>query len=263
MRLVDVHAHMDMEPLIHKSDRILIRASEAGVKAIISNGTDPHSNRRVLALASQNDIIKPALGVYPTHTVEYSPEEIDEEIEFIRKQKPVAIGEVGLDYKFAEEGGDVEMKELSLEKQEGLKQIQRDAFVKFIKLANELDIPLIVHSRKAENDVIDLLIKHNARKVIMHCFMGKKKYVKRIQDQGWMFSIPTVVTKLEQMQEIVRTTRLSKLLTETDAPFLGPEPEVPNEPANVRSTIRKIAEIKGMTEQETADQVFMNYMGLF
>ncbi|MGM5481274.1 MAG: TatD family hydrolase [Nanobdellota archaeon] len=263
MRLVDIHAHMDMEPLVNKREQILKRAADVGVKVIVANGTDPESNRRVLALSQQYDVIKPALGIYPTHTTEYTPEEIDEEIEFIRQQKPVAIGEVGLDYKLVNEDDVRELKELSEQEQEEHKKRQQDAFEKFIRLAQELDIPLIIHSRKAESDVIDMLIKHKAKKVIMHCFMGKKKFVKQIQEQGWTFSIPTVVTKLQQMQDIVTTTKLSKLLTETDAPYLGPDPEQHNEPANISLSITKIAELKGLTETETADQIFMNYMRLF
>jgi TatD DNase family protein len=108
-----------------------------------------------------------------------------------------------------------------------------------------------------------MLEKSKAKKVVMHCFSGKKKLVKRIQDNGWTLSIPVIVIKLEQFQETVRTTPLAQLLTETDTPYLGPQAGLGNEPKNVSLAITKIAEIKGMTETEVADQLFMNYMRLF
>lgn len=263
MRLFDVHAHMDMEPTLTKIEQVLKRSHDAGVKAIIANGTDPKSNRKVLDLSRKYDVIRPSLGLYPTETVLYSERELDDEISFIRSQKPVAIGEVGLDYKYADKKDETELKELSPEKQDEIKKLQQRAFIKFIALANELDIPIIVHSRKAEADTIELLKTHRAKKVVMHCFMGKKKFVKQIQEQGWMFSIPVVVTKLEQMQTIVASTPLSNLLTETDTPFLGPDQGVANEPANVSKSIGTIARLKGMTEEDVANQLFMNYLRMF
>lgn len=258
-----MHAHLDMDPVSGDCENVLARASDVGVKAIIANGVDPESNRRVTALSQQHDIVKPALGMYPSEVADRSMEEIDEEIAFIRSQKPVAIGEVGLDYAVASEREESLFENLSEERSEELRRKQGEVFLKFIDLSMELDIPIIVHSRKAENDAIELLTERNAKKVVMHCFMGKKKYVRRIQEQGWMFSIPVVVTKLQQMQDIVATTGLSYLLTETDTPFLGPYQGVSNEPANIRYSISKIAELKGLTEEEASNQMFMNYMRMF
>ncbi|MGM5480685.1 MAG: TatD family hydrolase [Nanobdellota archaeon] len=263
MRLIDVHAHYDFKPFSEDIDSYVQKAESAGVKVIVSNGTTVTSNRTVLSLAKKHAIIKPALGLYPSHVAEMSDDEIDREISFIKRSNPSAIGEVGLDYKVTDDASGKEFKELSLEQQEQHKQRQKNTFIKFIELANELDIPIIVHSRKAEADAIDLLIRHKAKKVIMHCFMGKKKYVKQIQEQKWFFSIPVVVTKLQQVQDIVATTPLSRLFTETDAPYLGPTPGEANDSSNVSVSISKIAQIKGLTEQETADQIFMNYLRLF
>jgi Tat protein secretion system quality control protein TatD with DNase activity len=132
--------------------------------------------------------------------------------------------------------------------------------------------------------VLDILEAEHAKKVVLHCFMGKKKLIPRIIDNGWTFSVPVVVTKLQQMQELVSMTPLAQLLTETDAPYLGPSfPAVENskfhnldyttrdglslntcnESANVLLSIKKIAELKGLTENEAADQVFFNYQRLF
>lgn len=260
MNLVDVHTHLDISPLDKNTEEVVLQAKERGVKAIISNGTDPESNRRVKVLSENYDVVKPAYGFYPTHVQEVTEEELDAELKWIEKNKPLAIGEVGLDYKFSSpehsEGLNEEEQKILIEK-------QKKGFQKLIDLAKKLNIPLIVHSRKAELDVIEMLEASKHKKIIMHCFSGKKKLVKRIQDNGWTLSIPVIVIKLEQFQETVRTTPLKQLLTETDAPYLGPEPGLGNEPKNVALTIQKIAELKGMTEQETADQLYMNYQRLF
>lgn len=260
MNLIDVHTHLDMDPLKDRVDDVIYNANSVNLKVIITNGVDPKSNREVLKLSQKYNIIKPALGFYPTNVQEASEEELDAELKWIKEQKPLAIGEVGLDYKFTSKE---HPEKISEEEKNLLIEKQKKGFQKIINLAKKLNIPLIVHSRKAELDVIEMLEESGHKKIVMHCFMGKKKFVKRIQDNGWSFSVPVIVIKLEQFQELVRTTPLNQLLTETDAPYLGPQPGLKNEPANVSLTIKKIAEIKGMTEIEVADQIFMNYQRMF
>jgi TatD DNase family protein len=260
MNLIDVHAHMDYPPLDKRIDEVVANAKAKGVKVIISNGTSPESNRNVKKLSEDYEIIKPAYGFYPTHVQEVTEEEFDAELKWIEENKPIAIGEVGLDYKF---GTSEHPSDLTEEQKQELIQKQKKGFQKIINLAKKLNVPLIVHSRKAELDAIEMLEESGYKKIVMHCFMGKKKYVKRIQENGWSFSIPTLVLYLEQTQEVVRTTPLANLFTETDAPLLSPEPGMLSEPANVALSIKKIAELKGMTTEETADQIFMNYQRLF
>ncbi len=255
MNLVDVHAHLDMPPVIDHIEEVVSRAKAAGVGVIIANGVNPSSNRMVLDLAKKYDIIKPALGLYPTDTHHLSLEEIQQEIDFIASQSNIiAFGEVGLDKKWSEE---------DKKRADELFEHQKKAFTLCIKKSMELDIPLIIHSRKAELEVIELLEELGAKKVVMHCFMGKKKYVERIQKNKWYFSIPCIVSKLNQLQYMVQTTPLSRLLLETDAPFLGVDVDSFNESARIRESVEIIARIKGLTVQETADQLFMNYQRLF
>jgi len=260
MNLIDVHAHLDMDPLKDRINEVISNANSANVKVIITNGVDLASNREVLKLSQKYDIVKPAFGFYPIKVQEVSEDELDKELKWIEQNKPIAIGEVGLDYKFKSEEYPEALKE---EEKKILIEKQKKGFKKIIKLAKKLNVPLIVHSRKAELDVIEMLEESGAKKIVMHCFLGKKKLVERIQKNGWTLSIPVIVIKLEQLQETVRTTPLSQLLTETDAPYLGPLPGLSNESKNVALSIKKIAEIKGMTETEVADQIFMNYMRLF
>ncbi len=260
MVFLDVHCHLTYEPLISKIDEVIQRAKRNNVKIIITNGTNPKENRIAIELSKKYPEVKYALGYYPTHIQEITEEELDKEIKFIRTQKPIAIGEVGLDYKFTSEEHPENPNEQEIIR---IKEKQKKGFQKFIDLAKELNIPIIVHSRKAELDVIEMLEKSNHKKIVMHCFSGRKHLVQRVLDNGWYVSIPVTVIKLQQFQEMVQKAKLSQLLTETDAPWLGPEPGTTNEPSNVILTIKKIAELKGFNEKEIEDQIYFNYMRLF
>lgn len=246
MILADVHAHLD---LVKNLDKVIENAKKEGVRAIITSGVNPESNRKALEISEKCDIVKPALGIYPMDALSREINkpnvfDVDKEIDFIRKNKIAAVGEVGLDYKNGKE-----------------KEKQKEVFIKMINLAVELDKPLIVHSREAEKDAIEILEKFDFKKIIMHCFNGEKKLIEKIIKNNWFFSIPCTVVKSFQMQNIVKQANLSKLLTETDAPFLSPF-NGENEPAFIKETIKKIAEIKELNPEETADIIFMNYKEL-
>jgi TatD DNase family protein len=241
-KYIDVHFHLDMCKDI---DQIISNAKENNI-ILLSNGVNIESNRKQIEFREKYNI-KIALGFYPIDALKYKDEEIDEEIRFIKKQKPSAIGEVGLDFKY-----DIE----NIERQ---KQI----FEKFILLSKELDIPIIVHSRKAELECIELLEKHNVKKVIMHCFSGKKKYVERIIKNKWFLSIPANVVNSKQFQENVNLSSLSNLFCETDSPYLHPFKKENNEPIFVIESYKKIAEIKKITIEELKNIIFMNWQGIF
>jgi TatD DNase family protein len=262
--LIDVHAHLDHALFESDLPDVIERARQAGVKKIIANGVDPQTNRKVLQIAKKYPVVKPALGIYPPDALRtevsedgyplnlktLTMQDIEEELEFIKKAKPIALGEVGLDYKTGA-------------KEESGKKEQKQVFQKFIELSEKLKVPLIVHSRKAEPDVVEMLESSNAKKVVLHCFSGKFSLVKRARDNGWSFSIPVNVVRSEQFQNIVAQVNLSQLLTETDAPYLSPFPGKRNEPAFVLESLKKIAEIKQLTLEDTANNILMNYKNLF
>lgn len=250
--LVDVHTHLT-DPKMSDTDSIIQRAKDAGVKAIITNGLNKQSNRECLKLAKEYDIVKAALGLYPIEAEKVLQEEILDEIKFIKKNKKevIAIGEIGLDLHWT--------RPEEIEKV----KIQEFAFEKFIDLAMELDIPVIVHSRKAEKNCIEFLEKKKARKVIMHCFGGNQEEVERVIKNCWHFSIPTSIVRGKHFERIVEICPLGQLLTETDAPYLSPFKGKDNEPAYVVETIKSIARIKKMTIEDTENNIFMNYQRLF
>jgi len=251
MLLVDVHAHLDLKEFGSDLDEVMNRAEKAGVKVIINNGLSPESNRKTLELSKKYKILKPALGLYPDDAIKLTQEQIRDEINFIKrnKDKIIAIGEVGLDYKY------------SKKKQE--QELQKEIFLKIINLSKKINKPLIIHSRKAESDVINMLENSDAKKAILHCFSGKLKLIKKAAELGYYFSVPTNVVRSNQFQKLVEIVDINQLLTETDSPYLSPYKGRKNEPTFIIETIKKIAEIKNISINETANNIFMNYQNVF
>jgi TatD DNase family protein len=244
MTFIDSHCHIDF---MNNVAGIIKCAKEANV-IIVNNGINPESNRKTLDL-SEKFGIKAALGIYPIDTLKLKDNEIDSEIEFIRKNKDkiVAIGEVGIDLKWSKE----------LEK-------QKINFAKFIKLAKEINKPIIVHARDAEGIAIEMLEESKCKKVVMHCFNGNMGLVKKIIKNGWMLSIPANVTFSQHFQEVVQNVPIENLLCETDSPYLHPiKGKRDNEPVNVIESYKKIAEIKKLKLEEAEKIIEENYSHRF
>lgn len=265
MKLVDVHCHLNHKQFANDLDAVINRARKAGVVRIICAGVNPPTNREVLELAKKYpDIVRCSLGAYPIDALNiqiFSPDEmglsatknfdLDDEIEFIKKNKDfiVAIGEAGLDYKWDEPKKKAEE--------------QKKNFKKVIELCEKIKKPLVVHSRRAEADCLDLLQSSSLKAVDLHCFEGKKKLIKKAVDLGYYFSIPPVIQKLQHFETLVKEAPITQLLTETDSPWLSGITGERNEPANVALTVKRIASLKGFNDEETANTILMNYKRLF
>ena len=259
--LVDVHAHID-----RFSDKELIevikRAEKEKVIAIITQGVTHENNLKVLELTDKFKIIRPALGLYPLNALNVKVVEgyekidydrntkynADETLEFIKKNKDKisAIGEVGLDLKFS-----TDLK------------AQIKNFEKIIDLSEKIKKPLIVHSRGAEKECVELLETSKNKKIIMHMFSGNKKLINKAAQLGFNFSVPVIILKSTHFQMLVETVNINQLFTETDCPWLSPFPEKKNEPSFIKHTIKKIAEIKKLDIKETENNIFMNYQRIF
>lgn len=250
MLLVDIHAHLD---LFDDKERrkVIVRAAAAGVKAIINNGVGPSSNRESLQLQKQFPVVRAALGIYPTEAAKLAAAEVESELDFIRssKNKIVAIGEIGLDYQEA--------------KGEKDRQFQQRLFEQQLRIGIELNKPVIVHSRKAEKEVVETLIRCGCKLVILHAFHGSIKLVKAAAGAGFYVTIPTNIGRSSHFQAIAKALPLSRLLTETDAPFLAAEKGQKSEPAHIVATIRELAKMKGMDTIEVANIIYGNYQRLF
>ncbi|MFC1690659.1 TatD family hydrolase [Nanoarchaeota archaeon] len=251
--LIDAHAHLDDKAFESDLDQVIDNAKAAGVKAIICCGLNAESNKKILELSKQYDLIKPAFGVYPIDTKELTQEQEKEFFDFVLENKPIAIGEVGLDYHW--------------EKDQANKEKQKEFFKKAIEFAEKNNLPMSIHSRNAEEDTIQILesanLKNIKNKIIMHCFGGNSSQTKKVIENGWSFSVPTNIVRSQHFQNIVKQAPITQILTETDCPYLAPEKDQRNEPAFVAKSIKKIAEIKGMTKEDATNNIFMNYQRIF
>ena len=247
--LVDAHAHLG--DAVFDADRadVLDRARQAGVKAVVSVGETLADAERNLQLADELGVMfRPAAGLYPTIL---DLDQADRLKTLIRahRDRLVAIGEVGLDHWKVQDDAD--------------RETQRQIFAQFIDLSRELDLPLNVHSRSAGRPTIELLLERNAEKVLLHAFDGRAAKAMPALEAGFYFSIPPSVVRSKQKQKLLRRLPLSALLVETDSPVLGPDPDQRNEPANVAVSVRVIAEIKEVSEEEVVEAIEANTFALF
>lgn len=246
--LVDVHAHLEHPAFLKDIDQVVKRARDAGVVSIINSGTSLEKNKKSLELSKKYDIINPSFGMYPLDAIKLNEEELQKEFDYIKenKDKIIAIGEIGLDYSTNE----------SIIK-------QKEIFYRILKLAEKIKKPIIIHSRKAENDVLDILTSFKTKKVIMHCFTANMKLVKKASELGFYFSIPAIITRLKHFQTLVEKIPLKQILTESDSPYLSPYKGNRNEPFLVGKTIEAISKIKNLERIETEKIIFMNYQNFF
>ncbi len=246
--LVDVHGPICDPGFDKDRNAVLERARDAGVEAIIAVGENLSDAHKNLELAKKYPILKPAGGLYPTYL---DPHQVNEIVDFIRQERSrlFAIGEVGLDYWVVKEEPD--------------KELQREILKLFIELSKELNLPLNVHSRSAGRHAIALLLENNAVRVQMHAYDGKSSAALPAVEAGYFFSIPPSVVRSRQKQKLVKGLPLSCLLIESDSPVLGPSPNERNEPANIWQSIKAIAELKNIHEEEVIAAVSENTERLY
>ncbi len=258
----DSHTHLTDPAFADDLPEVVARARAAGVRWMVTNGTDGPTNRAALALAEAYPEVLPALGIYPVDAVAnellasgpelpwaQAPCDVEAELAFIDAHAPeaVAIGECGLDghWVAAHMGR------------------QREVFAALIDLALRHDLPLIVHSRRAEAEAIEMLLDHGATRVDLHCFSGRFKLARRACEAGLYCSIPANLAKNELFLKMARELPLERLLTETDAPYLAPVRGERNEPANVAATVATIAELRGMEVAEVETTLEANFRRTF
>jgi TatD DNase family protein len=264
MGLFDVHAHLTHPKLLPELDTILARARAAGVTSIISNGLNPEDNANVLALAREHALVKPAFGLYPVDAVlpemraagvDY-PREVEHEasaeeaIAWVRDhvEQAIAVGEIGLDGYWVPEA---------------FWERQEQAFRTLVKLAMEADKPIIIHTRKRERRAFEILLELGATRVDWHCFGGKVKLAREIAEAGHYFSIPANARRSESFTRMLESLPRERLLLETDCPYLGPERDRDNEPANVTHTLAYAAELWKLEAAQVEAQLSENFARLF
>ena len=247
-KLVDAHAHLCDPAFDNDRSEVLERARMTGVGAIIAVGENISDAGKNMDLAARHPMLRPAAGLYPTYL---DFEQAEEMHRFIKKEreKLIAVGEVGLDYWAV--------------KDEEEREVQKEIFKGFIRLAKNLNLPLNIHSRSAGRHAVSLLLESGATRVQMHAFDGRAGAALPAVEAGYFFSIPPSVIRSRQKQKLVKRLPLSCLLIETDSPVLGPIPGKRNEPANLITSIEVIAEIKNIRKDEIIEATSENTLKLY
>ena len=239
--LIDTHAHIDM--LEENVENTLAEMNNYGVKKAVIPSVEAAAIDKIIKIADNYENIYAMLGIYPSEAKSYND---DLEKTFIsiaeNNKKIVAIGEIGLDYYW----------------DKSFKELQQEVFIKQIKLANKLNLPVAVHDREAHKDTFDILKETGVQKgVLLHCFSGSVEFMKECVKEGWYIALGGVVTfkNAIKMKEVAKEVPLEKLLLETDSPYLTPVPYrgKPNKPAYVRFVAEEIAKLRNMPVMELID----------
>lgn len=246
--IFDTHAHYDDEDFDLDRDELLLGMKAAGVSHIVNIGASLESTKRSLELSKKYDFIYAAVGVHPSDTAELNEEAFAWLKEQCNKPKVVAVGEIGLDYYWDEPD----------------RSIQKGWFARQIELAREVKLPLVIHSRDAAQDTIDIMKNEKASEVggILHCFSYTKETAKIFLDMDISFGIGGVVTfkNAKKLKEAVEYIPLDRIVIETDCPYLSPEPNrgKRNSSLNLPYVIKAIAEIKNLPEEEVMKKTYEN-----
>ncbi len=247
--LIDTHAHLDM---LQDLETAIINARANNVKKIIVPCAYPSDIDKIFNIAEKYENVFGLLGVHPSEVKDWTDDLAGKIKEYAKSSKIVGIGEIGLDYYWDKSFNDM----------------QQEVFIKQIKLANELNLPICVHDREAHKDTFDLLKEHNKNStVVMHCFSGSKEFAAECIKEGWYLALGGVVTfkNAIKMKEVAQTIPLDKLMLETDSPYLTPVPYrgKENQPSYVKYVAEKIAEIRGVTVDEIAEATTKNAEKVF
>lgn len=267
---IDTHAHVNFNAFKDDADEVMKRSLQEGV-FVVNVGSQYSTSQRAVEMAHRyEDGVWAAVGLHPiqlkARTIEYqddyelTPEEIKttgEEfdykkyLELAKDEKVVAVGEVGLDYHHFEEGDDVK----------ALKIKQRETLLQFIKLANEIEKPLMIHCWDAYDDLYEILKNNPVKKSgVVHSFVGGHKTAKKFIELGYKIGLNGVITYSESYDRLIREIGLEDIVLETDCPYLTPVPHKGerNEPAYVQLVAEKIAKIKEISVEEAAQVTTKN-----
>jgi TatD DNase family protein len=254
LSLIDTHAHIDGKEFQADFDAMLGRAATAGVSRLITVGADIESSRKACELTYVHDGIYCSVGVHPHDAVRVT----DKCYDIIRQlametPKNVAIGEIGLDFY----------------RDRSPRDIQENVFRRFLIMASELSLPVIIHDRDAHEPILRILREEKSRGLrgVLHCFSGDLEMARQCVDLGFYLSIPGTVTfpANDQLRSVVRGIRMENLLLETDCPYLAPMPfrGKRNEPSYLKITAEKVAELKGLSLEDVARITTLNAETLF
>ena len=256
MEYFDTHAHYDDEKFEKDREEVLEKIFNAGVKRCINMGCDIKSSQKAIEIANNHDFIYCGVGLHPEE-IPQTEEEVLKTISQIKElatknNKVVAIGEIGLDYYWKQDN----------------KELQKQAFIKQIELANELKLPVSIHTRDAIDDMIAIIRKHKIEYGgVLHCCPFNRELVKHGLENGLYigFGGTSTFKNSKNAEEIINMVPEDRILIETDSPYLSPEPKrgTRNDSSNLKYVVEKLAEYRGIEPQQMAKITYINATRIF
>ena len=253
--IIDSHCHLDNEKIQHRIKDIINSANKSNVKYMLTICTDNLSFGKILNILKSYENVYGTYGIHPHETNNYRELTIEKiQKQLLKHEKIIGIGESGLDFYYNHSD----------------KKIQKSLFLKHIQSCQETSKPLIVHSRNAEKDTLDILLSEKKNKnfdVLMHCFTGSKEFAHNLLDIDCYFSASGVITfkKSKELANTFKSIPNNKILVETDSPYLSPEPlrGRVNEPCNIIHTVKFISILKETTQDNVEKFTTNNFKKLF
>lgn len=250
--LFDTHAHLQWASFDKDREHVISRARKAGVEYIVNIGFDIDGSRKAIELAEKHKGLYATVGIHPHNASQLNQAVLNKLRKLCEETNVVAIGEIGLDY----------YRNLSP------KEDQKKAFEAQLSLAEELELPVVIHDREAHRDILQMLSKFKGKiNGVMHCFSGSKEMAEQCVKSDFHISIagPVTFPNSRKLREIAKWTDLNKILLETDSPWLAPQAirGKRNEPASIPFIAKKIAELKGISVDELAEATTKNAQEIF
>ena len=253
--IFDTHAHYDDDAFNEDREQLLAALPGQGIARVVDVGASLASCRKVLELMEQYDYIYGAIGVHPSETAELTEESYSWLKEQCQKEKCLAVGEIGLDYYW--------------DKEPEVQNAQRYWFRRQMELARETNLPVIIHSRDAAADTMEVMKAVHAEEIpgVIHCYSYSREMAQEFIKMGYYIGVGGVVTfkNAKKLKETVEAIPLERILLETDCPYMTPEPHrgTRNDSSNIPFVIAKIAELKGITAEEVERVTEENAVRLF
>jgi TatD DNase family protein len=258
MRYVDAHVHLSDPEYGEYVDSVIEDARRSDVAALVSNSTNLQTSLRSIELAEKHPrFVYATVGIHPWNVKGLLQNELEQTMDLAtnyRRNRVVAIGEIGLDYKYVSGG----KKELMSE--------QHEIFCRMLRLSEELSLPAVIHSRGTTQEIMDILASYNVRKVLLHWFSNPIELLPKIVERGYYITEGPATLFSSDVQEIVRQVPLNSLLTETDGPVRFFKPPFNGEmttPAVIPLIVDAIAKIKREERMQVAEQIHRNFVAFF
>ena len=253
--MIDSHCHLNDDTLYQDIDNVINRAKNEGVELFFVIGWDLESSIKAIEIANKYECVYAAIGIHPTDVLKMKDGDIEKIKELaINNKKVKAIGEIGLDFYWTKEEKD--------------RETQRKYFIEQLKLADSLSLPVVIHSRDANQETLDILKKYTPiKKGVMHCYSGGPGLVDEYLKIGFYLSFggPVTFKNAESPKQAAAKVPLNRILIETDSPYLTPHPYrgKTNEPMYVKLVRNEIASLKGISEQDLDTITTENFKELF